>query len=79
MIVALLVFGPRKLPEIGSSLGRSITTFRKAMAGGEEEADVAAPVPDTAVAQVEPAVAEISAAALVEPDAALPSSEPPAE
>jgi len=80
VIVALLVFGPRKLPEIGSSLGRSITTFRKAMAGVEDEADPATtPVADTAVAEVKPAVAEISAAALVGPDAALPSSEPPAD
>ena len=29
-IVALLVFGPRKLPEIGRTLGRAIGEFRKA-------------------------------------------------
>ena len=87
VIVALLVFGPRKLPEIGSSLGRSITTFRKAMAGVEDEADPATnPVAATTVAEARPAVAEISAAALIGPDAApvesdaaVPSSEPTAE
>lgn len=30
LIIALIVFGPGKLPEIGSALGRSIREFRKA-------------------------------------------------
>jgi Tat protein translocase TatB subunit len=29
-VVALIVFGPRKLPEIGKSLGRMMAEFRKA-------------------------------------------------
>lgn len=29
-IVALLVFGPRKLPEIGRTLGKALGEFRKA-------------------------------------------------
>ena len=29
-ILALIVFGPRKLPEIGKSLGRGIAEFKKA-------------------------------------------------
>jgi len=29
-IVALLVFGPRKLPELGRALGRGISEFRRA-------------------------------------------------
>jgi len=29
-IVALLVFGPKRLPELGRSLGRGISEFRKA-------------------------------------------------
>lgn len=35
MVVALLVFGPGKLPEIGSALGKGIRDFRKAFEGGE--------------------------------------------
>lgn len=31
-VVALLVFGPRKLPELGRALGRGIGEFRKATA-----------------------------------------------
>jgi TatA/E family protein of Tat protein translocase len=29
MAIALLVFGPKKLPEIGKSLGRAIREFRR--------------------------------------------------
>jgi len=29
-ILALIVFGPRKLPEIGKSLGKSLSEFKKA-------------------------------------------------
>ena len=29
-IVALLVFGPKKLPELGKSLGKGIREFKKA-------------------------------------------------
>ena len=30
MVVALVVFGPRKLPEIGRSIGKSLNEFRRA-------------------------------------------------
>lgn len=30
LALALLIFGPRKLPEIGKTLGRSLGEFRKA-------------------------------------------------
>ncbi len=31
-VLALLVFGPRKLPELGRSLGKALTEFRRASA-----------------------------------------------
>ena len=34
--MALLVFGPKRLPELGSSLGGGIREFRKATSGREE-------------------------------------------
>lgn len=30
LVLALLIFGPRKLPEIGRTLGRSLGEFRRA-------------------------------------------------
>lgn len=35
-VVALLVFGPKRLPELGRSLGRGIQEFRRATSGVRE-------------------------------------------
>jgi sec-independent protein translocase protein TatA len=35
--LALLVFGPKKLPELGKGLGESIRGFKSAMKAEEEE------------------------------------------
>jgi len=43
LIVALLVFGPNKLPQIGAGLGKSIRDFKKAMAEVGDESHPAAP------------------------------------
>jgi sec-independent protein translocase protein TatA len=37
MIVALLVFGPKKLPEIGRSMGKTIRGFQNASKEFEQE------------------------------------------
>ncbi|MBV9707841.1 MAG: twin-arginine translocase TatA/TatE family subunit [Chloroflexi bacterium] len=31
LVIALLIFGPKKLPEMGSAVGKSIKEFRKGM------------------------------------------------
>jgi sec-independent protein translocase protein TatA len=31
LVIALLIFGPKKLPEMGSAIGKSIKEFRKGM------------------------------------------------
>jgi sec-independent protein translocase protein TatA len=33
VIVALLIFGPKKLPELGSSLGRGMREFKASISG----------------------------------------------
>ena len=38
MVIALLIFGPKKLPSLGKSLGEGITSFKKAITHGENEA-----------------------------------------
>ncbi|GGL70335.1 Sec-independent protein translocase protein TatA [Deinococcus aerolatus] len=40
LIVALVVFGPRKLPELGKSLGAGLREFRKSTQGLKDELDV---------------------------------------
>ena len=39
MVIALLIFGPKKLPSLGKSLGEGITSFKKAMTFGEREVE----------------------------------------
>jgi sec-independent protein translocase protein TatA len=43
LIVALIVFGPKRLPELGKSLGKGIQEF-KGTIGGEKTDASAAPV-----------------------------------
>ena len=48
IVLALIVFGPKRLPELGSSVGRAIQEFKKASSSTVEEmrsvaADVTAP------------------------------------
>lgn len=38
LVIALIFFGPGKLPELGAGLGKGIREFRKAMADGSKEA-----------------------------------------
>ena len=35
LVVALLIFGPRRLPELGSSLGKTLRMFKDAQKGLE--------------------------------------------
>ena len=39
VLVILLVFGARRLPEIGSSMGKGIRTFKTALLGEDAEED----------------------------------------
>jgi TatA/E family protein of Tat protein translocase len=53
LVIGLLVFGPKKLPEISRGLGSGMRDFRRGLSG---EAD---PTPaETPVAQAAPVVAE---------------------
>lgn len=55
LIVALLIFGPKRLPEIGAGLGKSIREFRDSMNGAVNNA---APADTTEIAVQAKAVPE---------------------
>jgi len=37
LVIALIVFGPKRLPELGRSLGKGINEFKGAMSGDNED------------------------------------------
>jgi sec-independent protein translocase protein TatA len=45
--IALLVFGPKKLPELGKGIGEGIRGFRAAMNGEEKPVNTNTISPDT--------------------------------
>ena len=62
--IALLVFGPKKLPELGKSLGQGIGNFKKSLQDAQDEVN--------AVKQTKPSEDAASAST----DGALLSAEP---
>jgi sec-independent protein translocase protein TatA len=46
LVIALFVFGPKKLPELGQGLGKGIRSFRDSMKAATEEP----PKPETPTA-----------------------------
>jgi TatA/E family protein of Tat protein translocase len=66
LIIALIVFGPKRLPELGSSLGRGIREFKESVTGenkdeGEEEVKAirAQATATPPAAPAEPAASEV--------------------
>ena len=43
LIVALLVFGPKRLPEIGRSLGKGMREFKDSVSGHDEKPELPPP------------------------------------
>ena len=39
LVIVLIIFGPGKLPELGSSIGKAIRGFKKAMAEPEHKTE----------------------------------------
>jgi sec-independent protein translocase protein TatA len=39
LVIALIVFGPKRLPELGRSLGKGIREFRGSVSGENEDDD----------------------------------------
>jgi sec-independent protein translocase protein TatA len=39
LVIAMIIFGPGKFPEVGSTIGKAIRGFKKAMAEPEEKSE----------------------------------------
>jgi sec-independent protein translocase protein TatA len=62
LVIALLVLGPKRLPEVGRSLGRGIRDFRQAMSFDDHDNDrVESGVTKTSVESAEPAKEPVEA------------------
>ena len=46
LIIALLVFGPKRLPELGQSIGAGLRSFKDSVAGGDDDAELSRPEED---------------------------------
>ena len=68
VILVLLIFGPKKLPELGSSLGKSIRGFKKGLKDNKDEiASTVAEVREaTAMDDIKSAVKEVRQASGVD-------------
>jgi sec-independent protein translocase protein TatA len=73
LLVALVVFGPKRLPELGQSLGKAINEFRHAtQSAGEEFKSVTSPAQVTPTPPPAVAAPEVSSEA-----SAAERSDPP--
>jgi sec-independent protein translocase protein TatA len=46
LVIALLVLGPKKLPEVGRSVGKGMREFKESLAGNDTEDDKPAIKPE---------------------------------
>lgn len=70
LVIGLLVFGPKKLPEISRGIGSGMRDFRRGLAGEADAATVETPVAQAAPVAAEAPVTPAEAA----PPAATPAS-----
>lgn len=60
LLIVLVLFGPKRLPEIGSSLGRGIRGFRDSMNGRDQlEASISAAARHEATSAAVPVPVEV--------------------
>jgi TatA/E family protein of Tat protein translocase len=80
LIIALLILGPGKLPDVAASVGKSIREFRKASSDVQEAVKVdTAPLPAASTAPPVAPAPVAPAPAAAPPDAAQPATPPASE
>lgn len=57
LVIALLVLGPKRLPEVGRSLGRGLRDFRRAVSGEDQGPETVLDQPPVPAPVAQPAVA----------------------
>ena len=53
VLIALIIWGPSKLPEVGAGMGRAIREFRNAMSGRDSSTVDSVPAPAQPVAPMD--------------------------
>jgi TatA/E family protein of Tat protein translocase len=72
-VIALIIFGPRKLPELGKSLGRSLNEFKKASNDLQNTLEQEIKLEEQKEAAARKAEAEPPAPSSITPDTSAPS------
>jgi sec-independent protein translocase protein TatA len=74
LLVLLLVFGPKRLPEMGRSLGRGMREFKDSITGKDKEQEEAAALAQAQATPAAPAPPPAAAAPVQQSDAERPTS-----
>lgn len=82
LLVALVVFGPRKLPELGKSLGAGLREFRRSTQGLKEELEGSfkePPTPSTPIQTIHATVDPSAVKPVMPAQAVIPQPADPAQ
>ena len=70
LLIALIIFGPKRIPELGQSLGKGIREFKASLEGSDDDQPAKADGPAASEAEPRALVAADPAAAQAEPSSA---------
>jgi sec-independent protein translocase protein TatA len=85
-VVALLLFGPAKLPELGRSLGKGLREFKESVGGGTDVGEVVGAIsevrsaisPSNLAGTFIPGVRDVQDTVTAAKESVTPPTEPPA-
>jgi sec-independent protein translocase protein TatA len=76
VLIALLIFGPKKLPELGSSIGKTIKEFQKSMRDVTDKPEET-PAQPQVTTSVRPELSAPTATSATAPTAQTPTPQQP--